>query len=105
MDRAAGPKAWLLGRLGDRPAACAFVAMHGDLAMLHALGVAPAARRRGLGALLSRAAALWALRRGAGTLALTVADENAAAAALYAGLGMAEAARYHYRLAPGEGPP
>jgi len=100
MARAAGPKTWLLGRLGDRPAACAFVAVHGGVAMLHALEVEPAARRRGVGALLTRAAARWARDRGAPRLALAVTEANAVARALYAGLGMAEVARYHYREAP-----
>ncbi|PJN94439.1 N-acetyltransferase, partial [Amaricoccus sp. HAR-UPW-R2A-40] len=38
--------------------------------------------------------------RGAVTLALAVAEANAPARALYDRLGMAEAARYHYRIAP-----
>lgn len=97
MDRAAGPRAWLLGRTEDAPAACAFVAMDGDVAMLHALEVAGWARRRGLGALLTRAAAAWGAARGATTLALVVTEANAPAAALYGGLGLREAARYHYR--------
>jgi GNAT superfamily N-acetyltransferase len=100
MARAAGPKAWLLGRAEDAPAACAFVAAAGGAAMLHALEVAPWARRRGLGALLTRAAASWALAQGAPVLALAAPEANGPARALYAGLGFAEAARYHYRLAP-----
>jgi hypothetical protein len=51
---------------------------------------------------LTRAAAAWATGRGVPTLALAVTEGNAPARALYAGLGMAEAARYHYRLAPEE---
>jgi GNAT superfamily N-acetyltransferase len=100
MDRAPGPKAWLLGRTGDAPAACAFVAAAAGVAMLHGLEVVAPARRRGLGALLVRAAAAWARDAGATTLALAVAEANAPAIALYRGIGMAEAARYHYRLAP-----
>lgn len=105
MDRVAGPRAFLLGRLGDRPAACGFVAIAGDVAMLHALEVAPPARRQGVGARLSRAAAHWAAERGAAHLALAVTEANAPARALSAGLGLAEAARYHYRLAPEEPAP
>ena len=37
---------------------------------------------------------------GAADLAVAVTRRNAAAQALYAGLGMTEAARYHYRRAP-----
>jgi GNAT superfamily N-acetyltransferase len=105
MDRVAGPRSFLLGRLGDRPAACGFVAIAGGVAMLHALEVAPFARRQGIGARLTRAAAHWAAERGAGRLALAVTEANAPARALYAGLGLAEAARYHYRLAPEETAP
>ena len=64
MARAPEPRLYLLGRLGDRPAGCAFVAAHGGIAMLHALEVAPSARRQGLGARLIRAAAAWADRHG-----------------------------------------
>jgi GNAT superfamily N-acetyltransferase len=102
MDRAPGPKTWLLGRFGDRAAGCGFVALHGGVAMLSALVVAPDARRRGLGARLTRGAAGWAAAQGASTLALAVTRGNAPARALYAGLGMAEAGAYHYRIAPPE---
>jgi GNAT superfamily N-acetyltransferase len=99
MDRAAGPKIWLLGRSGDRPAACAFVAAHGDAAMLHALEVTPGARRKGIATLMTGAAARWAAERGCATLALAVTEANTPARALYAGMGMREVARYHYRVA------
>jgi len=98
MARATGPKAWLLGRIGERPAAAGFVALHDGVAMLHALEVARDARRRGVGGLLTAAAAAWALDRGAATLALAVTEANAPARGLYARLGLGEVARYHYRL-------
>ena len=101
MARPAGPRAFLFGRAGDRPAGAAFVAAAGDVAMIHALEVAPSARRRGVGAAMTRAAAGWALGAGATRLALAVTCANAPARALYAGLGMAEAARDHYRALPG----
>ena len=100
MARAAGPRAWLMVREGDRVAGCGFVAVQGGVAMLHALEIAPAFRRRGLGATLTRGAARWAGAVGAADLALAVTVRNAAAGALYAGLGMTEVARYHYRRAP-----
>ena len=100
MDRAAGPRTWLIGRSGQTFAGVGFVALHGATAMLHALHVAPETRRRGIGAEMTRAAAAWAADRGADTLALAVTQANAPARALYARLGMTEAARYHYRLAP-----
>ena len=53
------------------------------------LAVAPPARRQGRARALIRAAATHALKLGAGTLFLEVATGNAAARALYAGLGFA----------------
>ncbi|TPE52721.1 GNAT family N-acetyltransferase [Amaricoccus solimangrovi] len=101
MERVTGPKLYLLARDGDRPCGAAFVAAAGGAAMIHALTIAPFARRKGLGARVTRAAAAWALGAGADTLALAVRDDNAPARALYRGLGFAEVARYHYRRAPG----
>ncbi len=100
MARAPAPRCYLLARLGDRPAGCAFVARHGPVAMLHALEIAPAARGKGLAVHMTRAAAAWAGRQGAATLALAVTVRNAPARALYEGLGMTEAGGYHYRAAP-----
>jgi len=98
MARCPGPRVWLLGRAGDRPAGCAFVGLAGSVAMLHALHVAPAYRRRGLGAAMTRAAAGWAAAAGATRLALAVTEANAAALGLYHGLGFGPAGRYHYRV-------
>lgn len=97
MDRVPGPKTSILGRTGDRAAGAVFVAVHGDLAMVHALHVDRAARRQGQARNLMRAAALWALDQGAETLALAVTRANEPANALYAALGMAAAGQYHYR--------
>jgi ribosomal protein S18 acetylase RimI-like enzyme len=102
MERAPEPRTWLLGRLDERPMACAFVAVARGIAMLSALVVAPEARRRGLAARMTRGAAAWAAARGAATFGLAVTRANAPARALYESLGMAEAARYHYRIAPEE---
>ena len=101
MDRAAGPKITLMARVGDRPAGVAFVALDGEVAMLHAMEVGAAHRRRGAGETLLRGAASFAAEHGAQWLALAVTEANAPARTLYAGLGMAEAGRYHYRLGPG----
>lgn len=97
MARAAGPHSAILGRSGDRPAGAAFVAIHDGIAMLHALEVRPSQRRQGVGGHLLRAAANWAADQGAQVLSLVVTRQNAAARALYARAGMAEAGRYHYR--------
>lgn len=100
MRRAAAPKVYLLARDGDRPAGCAFLSAAGGVAMIHALAIAPFARRKGLGARVSRAAAAWARDMGVPELALVVRGDNAAALGLYGGLGFEEKARYHYRRAP-----
>jgi GNAT superfamily N-acetyltransferase len=98
MDRVTGPKTALLGRVRDRAAATAFVAIDGNGAMLHALHVAPAQRRQGLGVYMMRAAARWAQDHDAKQFFLLVTAENAAANALYTSLGMHIVGQYHYRL-------
>lgn len=100
MLRAPAPKLWLLGRLGDRPVGAGFAAIADGVAMLHALEVLDAARGQRIGERMTRMSAAWAQRRGAATFALAVTERNAAARALYARVGLAEAARYHYRLSP-----
>ncbi|WP_424933890.1 GNAT family N-acetyltransferase [Amaricoccus macauensis] len=97
MDRVQLPKIWIMGRAGDRPEGAAFVAVSGSTAMLHALEVRASARRHGLGARITRAAASWAAAQGADTLALAVRASNEPAIALYSGLGFVEIGRYHYR--------
>jgi N-acetylglutamate synthase len=62
-----------------------------------ALEVAPAWRRRGLGAALTSALCAAA---GADRILLQVAIDNAPAIALYEGLGFRISHRYHYRVAP-----
>lgn len=96
MQRVAGPRAALMGRVRDRVAGTAFVAAHGPVAFLHAVVVEPGLRRHGVGATLVRKAAHWAAGSGASALALAVARENAGAMALYDSLGFTEAAGYAY---------
>lgn len=98
MQRAKGPKAAILARQNDRATGAAFVAVHGDTAMLHALEIAPQMRRRGAAGNLLRRAAGWAQEHGARTLAVVVTEANAAARALYASLEMEVVGQYHYRL-------
>lgn len=97
MARACEPRTSLFGRTDDKPAGTAFVAIHDGVAMLHALEIAPAHRRKGLGATMMRAAADWALDQGAGTLAILVTGENRPAQGLYAFLGFQAVGQYHYR--------
>ena len=104
MARVPEPRCYLLGRLDDRPAGAAFLALAGPFAVLHALEVAPFARRHGLGARMTAAAAHWAHAQGAETFALAVTRANASARALYGRLGLAEVNSYHYRAAAGDTP-
>lgn len=98
MERVAGPKNYLLGRVADRPAGAAFVSLHDDVAVLRAIHVLPAFRRRGLGGHFVRAAAHWAQGQGGRRLALAVEAENASARAFCEGLGMTVAGRWHFRV-------
>ncbi len=97
MARAAPPKIALIGRTEDKPAGAAFVAIHDRVAMLHALEVAPAMRRKGTGRNLLIRAAQWAAGEGAEVFALIVTRGNHAANPLYAALGMRLVGQYHYR--------
>ncbi|NHF74688.1 GNAT family N-acetyltransferase [Paracoccus sp. 12-3] len=96
MDRVSLPKAAILGRAEDRAAGMAFVAVDGPVAVLHALEIIPAMRRRGLAGWMIREAAFWAESQGAATMQLAVTAENAPAQALYRGLGFIEIGGYCY---------
>ncbi|MDB6177233.1 GNAT family N-acetyltransferase [Paracoccus sp. Z330] len=102
MGRAAQPKTTILGRMDDRAAGTAFVAIAEGIAVLHALEVVPELRRKGLAGWMVRRAAFWAGDRGADTLALAVTRGNSAALACYAGLGFAETGGYSYFTRPEE---
>lgn len=96
MDRAPQPKTALLGRTSDRAAGAGFVALHGDIAMVHALEILSDWRRRGLAGWMMRRAAEWAVEQGAATLGLAVTRANAPALGLYRDLGFRELAGYAY---------
>lgn len=100
MQRVQGPKTALMARADDRPAGAAFVACQGDVAMLHALEVRSAQRRRGVAGHLLTAAANWAAEAGATLFSLVVTERNTAARALYDRLGMRVVGQYHYRAGP-----
>jgi ribosomal protein S18 acetylase RimI-like enzyme len=97
MERVRIPKAAI-----STEGSVAFVAVHNDVAALHALEVAPDFRRQGKGRALVLAAAHWARAHGADTLALLVTQKNTAAIALYSSLGMQQAQGYHYRKKGGQ---
>lgn len=73
----------------------------GDAELL-TVAVVPEARRKGVGASLVTSAGVAALVRGAASMHLEVAEDNAAARALYSKLGYEEAGRRHAYYA-GEG--
>lgn len=100
MQRAVEPKAALLGRTHDRAAAVGFVAVHQHIGMVHAVETLPDWRRNGMAGWMMRRAAEWAADNGADRLALAVTRGNAAALALYGGLGFAEVAGYAYYCRP-----
>jgi len=100
MERPAGPRTVLMARADDRPVGVAFVAVDGDIAMIHAIEVRNMHRRKGGGEILLRGAVSFAAENGAAWLALAVTEANAPARALYEKLGMTVAGRYHYRVAP-----
>ncbi|ABD53199.1 GNAT family N-acetyltransferase [Jannaschia sp. CCS1] len=97
MDRASGAKTSLFGRISDMPAGAAYVGLHGDIAMLHALEVAPTARRKGLAAHMMRTAATWASDNGATWLSILVTQQNKGARRLYTSLGLKPVGTYVYR--------
>lgn len=74
-----------------------------DEAEILTLAVRPAARGRGLGGQLVREGAAEAAARGATRLFLEVADDNAAALALYASAGFDEAGRRRAYYARADG--
>jgi ribosomal protein S18 acetylase RimI-like enzyme len=80
------------------PLAVGFAALHDGIACLNNIATAPAARRQGHGAAITRALVAWGESRGSEGTALQVMASNTPALALYAGLGFAtELFRYHHR--------
>ncbi|MEM8848558.1 MAG: GNAT family N-acetyltransferase [Pseudomonadota bacterium] len=99
MARAARPCA-AMARVDDRAAGVGFVAAQDGTALLSAVEVLEHHRRKGVSALILRAAAHWALAQGCGRVALVTTRDNLAANAAYSSHGMAIVEGYHYRRAP-----
>ena len=85
----------------ERVVGFAVLAVAADVADLHRVAVAPAARRRGLGTRLVEAVVAEAVRRGCDRMLLEVEAGNAAAVALYGRFGFAEIARRPAYYGPG----
>lgn len=100
MNRVAVAKRYMLLRYDNRPAGAGFVAVNGDVAMLHALEVSPKARRQGIGRTATAFAGQWAGEQGAAWLALATVKENTGACALYESMGFEARTAYHYRRGP-----
>ncbi len=100
MDRAPMPKTTILGRVDDCPGGTLFVVCDGDIAMVHAVEVLPAHRRKGMAKHMMTAAAFWARDQGAKYMSLLTTKANGAANPLYASLGMDVVGQYHYRNLP-----
>ena len=98
MHRVQTPKTALLARSGDSPAGVGFLALDGEIAMLHAVEILPEFRRTGVAKKLMAEAAKWAEGHGAKYMALMTTRDNQAANRLYSSLGMRPVGRYHYRI-------
>lgn len=98
MERTKAVKTYMINRFDHTPACVAFVALDKEVAMLHALEVAPKMRRHGMARKMMGRAAIWAIEQGAQFLSVVVTSENTPACGLYTGLGMQVVGRYHYRM-------
>lgn len=96
MERVTLPRVSLLGRMQDRAGGAGFVAVAGDVAMLHALEIVAPARRQGLAQWMIREAGAFAAEQGATRLALAVTQANAPALSLYDKLGFERMGSYLY---------
>jgi ribosomal-protein-alanine N-acetyltransferase len=86
----------------DLPVGFVLVRDLGGECEILSLGVIPESRRQGIGSALMQAVFAEAERRGGASIVLEVADDNAAARQLYAGLGFVAVGRrprYYSRVA------
>ena len=98
MHRVQGPKTGLLARSADTPAGTAFLALNGDIAMIHAVEVLQGFRRTGVARKLMAQAAKWAQDNGATYMSLATTSHNLGANELYQSMGMQPIGNYHYRI-------
>ncbi|MGR3407948.1 GNAT family N-acetyltransferase, partial [Roseovarius indicus] len=99
MHRVASPKTSIIGRFEHTPAATAFVGLHAGVAMIHALEVPEALRRKGVAVRVCRQAALWSVQNGGTWISALCTQANTGANALYSSLGLGVVGQYHYRKA------
>lgn len=96
MNRAK-TKTGILARWNEQPAGAAFVGVHQNICMVHAVEVLDHQRRQGVADWIMRQAAFWGQAQGADTMALMTTRANTGANAFYRGLGFTEIGGYHYR--------
>lgn len=93
-------KTGILARWNEKPAGVAFAAVHGDVAMVHAVEVLAHQRKMGVAEWMMRAAAFWGHAQGAAHIAVLCVTANKPANALYTKLGFTAVGTYHYRQHP-----
>ncbi len=94
------PARFALLAIDGAAAALAFGAVHDGLLCYESVITDPRFRRQGLARRALGGLAAWARDSGATGACLQVEAQNAPGRALYAGLGMQELYRYHYRREP-----
>jgi GNAT superfamily N-acetyltransferase len=100
VNAIAVPARFALLAADGAPAALAFGALHDGLLCYESVVVAHDRRRQGLARRTIAALAAWARDVDARGACLQVQADNAPALALYAGFGLRERYRYHYRREP-----
>jgi N-acetylglutamate synthase len=94
------PARFALLAINGVPAALAYGAVHDGLLFYESVVTDPHHRRQGLARRVIASLAAWACDSDADGASLQVEAGNAPARALYAGFGLSEVYRYHYRRAP-----
>jgi N-acetylglutamate synthase len=93
------PTRFALAPADGMPAALAYGAVHDGLLCYESVITDPRRRRQGQARRVIAALAAWGRDSGAGGICLQVEAGNTPARALYAGFGLREVYRYHYRRA------
>ena len=96
MRRVKGVKTAFLVRLNDKPVGVGFVAIHGVIAMVHALEILDHHRRKSAATWLIHGAARWAESYGAQQIAVACVNTNYAAKAFFLSLRFSPVVQYHY---------
>lgn len=98
MGRVRTPKTGLLARTGDTAAGVGFIALHDEMAMVHAVETLAEHRNKGVARKIMTQAAHWAAGHGAKYMTLMTTRDNFAANGLYQSLGLSVVGHYHYRI-------